>query len=971
MSEDIPLQGAQGANVFENFLGIGANADDPVSLLGLSPDSVNEAAVIGALQRQLTRIGASPEALSPEADEVRLALHAAAARLLDPTTRQRFTQSSSAQSPAAPADMPVEAAMLLTMGAQGGWNRRAMQKMSMVARSYGLAPEQTVEAIRGLMSHPVAPPKPLKLPAAKPRPIGAARAPASLTPSSLGNGSLAGSMSATLPAPSFDPFAAAPEEIDPARGAVKAVLLFGGAGLVGLTAIVVLAIALFSGSKPTPVVTRPPTAPTVNNTPTTEHQLFPAQSKPTPTKATSVGTANSARIGDWNDLLRAMSGCVEGLEVDAPAAADRFDSVFADMSRRWVEAQPDGVVAGVDRVVEYLYHASAHSELGTRAVGTITEGATVLRPGEDLSASRVSGAAWSAGVLARLSRERDLPASIRHRVQEAISDLFPGSSGPSETTFKSGAVAALTLMPARLAKPGAKPDPKQVDEAWKAWLAALAALDGKQSPLFTRTSLVALEYLLTQAPEPTQDRTIFDAIGTITVALPWRKDDESRRWLLRWFDSQSVTANDLYALTSALATRSGAEGVDSSMVLSTGAGESQRAELRDRYAAVWGLSTGQTRDALVQDWAKAAREALVPPPPDPARTPVDALEHALNLARLNQAAGLLWSGDTGTVPDLLTPYKRPIPVPLPFTPASTQFDLKVNMLSNAAGTADPSWLVKYCGAGQNIPMRRELLTQMRRVPTPAEADILVKEACRGSPPQLRADARAIVVSYKDSPSIINGMLDFAPMVPITQDNAELVEQISAVNLPNIKDPSWRVAARRALVERLNEILASAGEFGRVDDLADALTAAYTPPVPKAPDSDADSAGPLTHVQKAPAVPLENAAMAVRGRWQREAELLVASGREPLNLTQIETRRSARLRLAVGRIQEFAGEVVNICELMSYVVAAEQPARSDDCASVLDELSGARRTSKHIFDQLESAERARLRLWLIRFGETLS
>src|SRR2546423_10516403 len=93
MSDSIPLEDTHPPNVFEKFLGVSAGVEDPLGLLGLvgTPSgSLNEAGVIAALQRQLTRVGADPDALTPEADEVRLALHAAAARLLDPTTRRRM-----------------------------------------------------------------------------------------------------------------------------------------------------------------------------------------------------------------------------------------------------------------------------------------------------------------------------------------------------------------------------------------------------------------------------------------------------------------------------------------------------------------------------------------------------------------------------------------------------------------------------------------------------------------------------------------------------------------------------------------------------------------------------------------------------------------------------------------------------------------------------------------------------------------
>jgi hypothetical protein len=945
-------------------LGLGASVDDPLSLLGLSAEKVSEAGIIASLQRQLTRIAASPDALTPEADEVRLALHAAAARLLDPNTRRQIMSQGGAPATTLdqsnPAELPIEAAMLMTMGAHGGWNKQSMHKVALLARTYGLAPTQTLDKIRGLMNHPAPPPRPLAPGALKPaspiRAIAAAPIPASISASLAHSGAAALDTSAPLP-----------EEIDPGQRIVKNILLFGGAGLVGIIAIAVLTAALLSGHNSKPVPVNPPPPQIATTTPDPDHQLFPTHANDTNPKPTPV-PAPQQRIGDWHDQLRAMSNCVAGLDVDAPAAAERFESAYNDMAKKWGQATPDGVVAGVDRIVEYLYHASTHGDLATRAVTVITDGLAPLKSSADLTAQQVSTAPWSAGVLARLARERDLPASVRHRVQEALADSFPGSTGPGDSTFKSGALAALSSIPARLSKPTGKPDPKQVDEAWKAWLAALSAIDGKQSPLFTRTVLIALDSLLTNAPEPTQDRTIFDAMTALTIALPWRKDDESRRWLLRWFDSPGVSSGDLYALTAALATQSGAEGVDSSMVLSAGAGESQRAELRDRYAAVWSLTAGQTRDSLVAQWAKVARAALPPPEPSPDRLAVDSLDRAVTLARLNQAASLLWSGDTSQVPDLLEPYKRPTPFPIPGQagPGFTAYQTKALLLYNGAG-AYTDWLVKYQAAERNGSVRRALLAQLGHPPTPAEADILVQEACRGMPANVRADARAIVMNFRTNATIINAMLEFAPMVPITNENNELVEAISSVSLPSIKDPTWRVAVRRALVERLTEVLAGQGELAKVDDFSDALLAAYTPPAPK-PVDNSDASGPLVAAHKPPALPLETAAMSLRGRWQREAELLVSSGREPLSLGQVEGRRSARVRLAVGRIQEFAAEQVNICELMSFVVTAEQPGKAEDAAAALDELAAARRKSKHIFDQLEAAERARLKLWLTRFGE---
>jgi hypothetical protein len=951
LSDQGEVSAVETTNVFEKFLGVSASIDYPLSLLGLTADNCNETAIIGALQRQLSRVGSHADAMTPEADEVRLALHAAAARLLDPSTRRQIVQGNQATAApgAGPEARPFEAAVLVTLAEMGGWNRHSMHRISLLARAFGQPPDQLPEIIRRLMSHPQADVE------------SSIKAPSSSLPAPT-SAQWTTSAPATPPTQTeiwSDPFAPAPEEIDPARGVIKALLMFGGTALVGIIAIIIFEVILTSSPKPPAAAPPSPTQPSpiAENTPDPDHQLFPVRPKEAPRTQPAVPLN---RVGDWNDQLRAMSSCVTALEADAPAAEEQFEAVFAEMGRKWAEAPQDGIVAAVDRIVEFIYHAD-HADLAGKAIGVIVDGASPLSATTPMTPEQVLRSAWSAGVMARLTREKDFPAAVRHRVQEALAQAFPGASGPSDQTFRAGAVAALSLMPTHLiavskkdesSEPGAQI--KQHQQAWKSWLGALSAIDGKQSPLFTRSVLVALDSLLTTAPEPAQDQTIFEAVALLTVALPWRKEDESRRWLLRWFDSPGVTAGDLYAVTSTLATQSGAEGVDSSMVLSTGASDSQRADLRDRYASVWGLTSGESRDVLVQKWSKAANEAL---DGTVGTELLDPLEHAAWLARLNQAASLLWSGDTGAVPDLLEAYHRPNQPAQPTTSA---------LVHVIPGQRNADWLVKYLAAGHNIPVRRELLAQMTRAPDPAEADILVQEACRGMPVQIRTDARNIVLANKGNAAVINSMLEFAPMVPVTIENADLIEQVSLATLPRLRDPGWRVAVRRALVERLTQVLAGEGDLAQVDALCDVLSLAYTdvpaktegPPSPPLP-------GMPAHRQD---VPLEMTAAAQRSKWQREAELLVASGREPLNLAQIESRRSARLRLASGRIQEFAAEQVNANELMAYVVVAEQPGKGEAAAAVLNDLASERTKARHIFNQLDSAEKARLRLWMLRFGE---
>ena len=114
-------------------------------------------------------------------------------------------------------------------------------------------------------------------------------------------------------------------------------------------------------------------------------------------------------------------------------------------------------------------------------------------------------------------------------------------------------------------------------------------------------------------------------------------------------------------------------------------------------------------------------------------------------------------------------------------------------------------------------------------------------------------------------------------------------------------------------------------------------------------------------------PVEAIAATVRARWEREAAAKTPSGREPFSLERLTARRLSRSRLANGRVQQFAAEQVNICELMAFVICAEQPARAPKVVAILDDLAARRKRAEHIALQIEAAERASVQLWRIRLG----
>lgn len=136
------------SSIIARFLGPAPAAGGPIALLGLERADLAEPAILRARDRRLDQIDRHPLAQTPEADEVRLAVHAAAATLLHPGIRARLSGR------VAPASRTLEHEALLTIGMMGGWNRRALHRLTQLAHARGRTRRDIVRAVQGLVRHP-------------------------------------------------------------------------------------------------------------------------------------------------------------------------------------------------------------------------------------------------------------------------------------------------------------------------------------------------------------------------------------------------------------------------------------------------------------------------------------------------------------------------------------------------------------------------------------------------------------------------------------------------------------------------------------------------------------------------------------------------------------------------------------------------------------------------------------------------
>lgn len=140
------------------FLGRHAAAGGPFALLGVGHDTRDAASIRAAAARRLAQIDRHPLRLTPEAEEMRLAVHAAAAQLSDPSLHAELVRhwppGEPEPAPAAwrsrlsPVSQQLVRHARMVIGASGGWNPRAKRRLAHVARLHRVNARDLIRAIR-------------------------------------------------------------------------------------------------------------------------------------------------------------------------------------------------------------------------------------------------------------------------------------------------------------------------------------------------------------------------------------------------------------------------------------------------------------------------------------------------------------------------------------------------------------------------------------------------------------------------------------------------------------------------------------------------------------------------------------------------------------------------------------------------------------------------------------------------------
>lgn len=929
MSEPTPIQ---------RFLGLARDTVSPFELLGIEPDSCDEPRVREALSRRLARVARHPETRSHDADEVRLALHAAAAQILDPsvraalvaapelTTRDIVIESETA--PRAPDAFDTLAAR--TIARAGGWNTESQRSLAMLAHAHGIDERALRDRLRRIAS--------------------------------------GGARQARAPGEHSGTRATTAERISAARPRRQARLSIGHVTLIGsattLAVVVVGALLLREAA-------RSASAPDRSNAPAA---VDGRSSEPAPTDAApplrSSSDPTGAVLATPEAIVRWLERASEERAEDPGQAAWRFERAVEALAERWPSMPVDARRRAGGLVRAAMHAADTGAASGLRALDAIARGLeSFANDSAPRDASAVRAAVWSAAMLAALVSDPDTGAGLRNLIIERHRGAI-GSAPADARSFEEGVLASATGVASRLIaahEAGRAPSA----DAWSAWVECLdrVAESSDEAATRERLALFAAGALLRSRASVAADPAANAALTALLSRVKWRsgttgETPPAHSAVMAWFDEPAVRAADLAAATEWIAARSGAPGVSSSMTLGRTSIPESRVALRERYARAWGLDSATEARGFAALWARTARETLDAPDRS---SSIDTLARIVVAARLNAAAGLRWEGASTEAGSILVDLAGPVSSAMRPGAAPPR-------VRDADPTRDGVWGLRFLSTPASDTAARLVhiadLGRRSGPLGPVDSDVLVAAALRNPVGEVRDAAREAVVRRASEPGVLASILDHIPVSPRTEPTTALVRAVTRASVVAPTEPTWPIEIRAALLDRLLESLATNDPASVVDRLADVLVQTYEFGADAIPAAQRGTFGAESVSGSVTAVPARAPEDAAADRWLRWRDAAVRAApnpRAPAPIDEIIRRANARARLAAGSVERFAAWQWSVADAMAFVISGERPSRAAEVAAVVAALESHRRASAGVLEQIEHTEVAMAQLWAIRYG----
>lgn len=969
MSEPIP---------FQQLFPEASAKSGPFSLLGLAPSECDDNAVQAALHRRLARLAQHPQGSSALAAEVRLALHVAAAQLRDPMVRERlFALYHGTDAPREPGDyfvarigagLPDDAhpssgsdAMLretavAIIAHSGGWNERAKRRLAAMLHALGRPPELMPQLLAQVQRS-----------AARPGYL-VHELPRSNQPAAGRSLMLVRQRTVAASVSVRHPLHRLAAILILISLCMSAVLLTAWTARIYRDRGSLVSAVNDAMRWPEPQVSRSRSAAPLTDT----IRLLERSPRP-------AGNDAELMLGSDDEIdqvLERIRHSTRLIRTDVAAALEMFEPSERAVAQSWCRFPYSYTVRAQQDVTEFIREASLRApNAAALIVERLVRNARFEPDGSGLYDGReIWRTAWSIGMSGRLRREREIDLELRNQLDAHLAEVYESVRPPENDVFWDNALAGLSAIAIEML-PVRHAGSRIVDAplAWILWNDAVRAASYADTTKGQRVILDVLDAMLRAGPGVSSGEEPSIAIQAMLGAVDFDAGGIGRERVIAWLDDYGISNSDLMYVSRWLIDAAVIPGLSDELELDTSLSRSDRGRLRDRYARVMGLPLREQVSLLEQRWLDEARRGLNVS--EEARECAQRLEALAMLAYLNCAATHRWrqqeqAGMAALREALMQPgMMRTLRGRVEFQLSDPVDQIRKGRLT------DGEWASQYLGAGRTVDLRLQRLNDLRHLPHPigpVDADVLAETAMFGVPIEVRRRAQRIVVAMASNPAVVNGLLESLPEAARDDHVIEMIEQIAGARLPSARDPAWRVQARRALVGRLIEMIAW-HRVGTADHFTRSVGLAYAGAMEALSGMQRqESENSENHASNTPdkreANDLINSTSRLREVWLGEAAMYSTTDMGFASLEGLLRRHEARRLLARGPLQSFSMEQTSLAEIMSLVVALENPSKQDEVRLVLADLALRRREAEHVYDQMLAAERAMLRLWMIRFGE---
>lgn len=646
-----------------------------------------------------------------------------------------------------------------------------------------------------------------------------------------------------------------------------------------------------------------------------------------------------------------------------------WNEAISQIGKSWPLLNAAASESAENAIVDVLFAAAEAPTVTDRLLGSLTP-----RSGRMIEPLDVWQGTWAISMLARISTHENLPPVVRERaraqlqvamgrafvdrVYEATDDeeFYVQRPTPADRAARAYLTYIRSQMVQHIEYEAATYD------YWELWLMAQRRVNSGEA--YNAALLDAGDDILRTSTNLSASGRAVNVLGRLVQLADFRRSPIVRQRLISWFDTEAVSSDSLWTVTSILAFDDVAPWFDERLVVPPDATMTVRSRIRHdlerRWAAdaVTGAPTRivQIDAELAEQWHKLLAVAHQQHP----ASFVDSaplMTQLFKAARFNETAAVMYGGERRFVEREIRSLENMIV-------GGVGLGSSARHSSRVAGR-DGEWAGQYEQLRRNTEEKLRLLHVLRSASGgdigPLDAAVLVREALRGTPNEVRAAAQGVLLhQFRNGMNVTVELLDQLPDAGRSQLVSDLISEFTGRVLPTLDSGArsnvneWAKEARLALISHALALMEDTG----LDELSLKVAESYAAQVRA-----------LQGLQQEEPQPLRPAAAgeALWNAWNQSARTLAGVDLAAYERRSLANRHAVRLRLAEGTVQQFVAYQLSVLDIMAIVVGNEQPRMRQRINALLAESMRERSFMSNVLQQAVQVERTINTLWRIRLG----